>query len=72
MLETVKEVLDRALKDDSFRRLLLSNPDKALYGYAVTDEEHQLLASLNEDSLEDFAGGLGDRSTKGTWTPGAS
>lgn len=65
MSEALEKVVDRAVKDSAFRQLLLSNPDEALKGYAVTAEERQMLEGLTDDTFDDFAGGLGDRSTKG-------
>lgn len=62
---SLEQAIDRAVKDQAFRQLLLTNPDKALAGYHVTDEDRQILYSLNEDAFEEFAGSLGNRSTKG-------
>lgn len=70
MSETVlKEIVDRAVKDEAFRNNLLSNPTAALKGYDLTNAERELLSNLDEGNFDDFAGGLGDRSTKG-WLPG--
>jgi len=65
MSEALEQVVDRAVKDSKYRDLLLSNPEKALEGYAVTDEERQMLSELTTDTFDEFAGGLGDRTTKG-------
>jgi hypothetical protein len=67
----VKEIIERAIKDEDFRKLLFSNPDQALQGYQLTDEDRKVLENLNEDNFDEFAGGLGDRSTKGSWVVGA-
>ncbi len=67
----VKEIIERAIKDEDFRELLFSNPDQALQGYQLTDEDRKVLENLNEDNFGEFAGGLGDRSTKGSWVVGA-
>jgi hypothetical protein len=69
MSEALEQVVDRAVKDATYRQLLLSNPDEALKGYAVTSEERQLLANLTDATFDEFAGGLGDRTTKG-FVPG--
>lgn len=66
----VKEIIDRAVKDEAFRKLLFSNPAEALQGYDLSDEDRQLLENLNEENFDEFAGGLGDRSTKGSWIVG--
>lgn len=65
MSDALEQVVDRAIKDAKYRQLLLSNPDEALKGYAVTPEERQLLANLTEGTFDAFAGNLGDRTTKG-------
>jgi len=63
--EALDQVVERAVNDKSFRQLLLSNLDKALEGYAVSDEERSLLENLDEENFDQFAGGLGSRTTKG-------
>jgi hypothetical protein len=40
-----------------------------LTGDYVTDDERELLSNLDEGNFDEFAGGLGDRSTKGWITP---
>ncbi|RMD47754.1 MAG: hypothetical protein D6835_07050 [Candidatus Thermofonsia bacterium] len=67
--QTVKEIIERAINDKAFRQLLFKNPDEALKDYDLTDEERQILEGLDEDNFDDFAGGLGDRSTKGAIRP---
>ena len=66
----VSEIIARAVNDEAFRHLLLTNPGEALSGYAVTGEQRVMLGNLNENNLAEFAGALGDRATKGTWVPG--
>ncbi|MCB8985484.1 MAG: hypothetical protein H6659_16770 [Ardenticatenaceae bacterium] len=66
----VKEIIERAIKDEAFRKLLFSNPDEALQSYNLTEEDRKVLENLNEDNFDEFAGGLGDRSTKGSWVIG--
>jgi hypothetical protein len=71
MSDTVlKEIIDRAVNDEKFRDLLFNNPDKALEGYKLSDEDRKILEGLNADNFDEFAGGLGDRTTKG-WLPGS-
>jgi hypothetical protein len=69
MSDVVKQVIERAIKDEKFRKLLFDNPDKALSDYDLSQEDRELLHNLNEDNFGDFAGDLGDRTTKG-WLPG--
>ena len=66
----VKEIIERAMGDKKFRKQLFKHPGKALEGYDLTQEERDLLAGLDEDNFDDFAGGLGSRVTKGAWRPG--
>lgn len=70
MSDIVKEIIDRAVKDEAFRNLLFTNPDAALAGYSLTDEDRALLSNLDESNFDEYAGALGDRTTKG-WLPGA-
>ncbi len=70
MSQAFEDIIERAGKDPAFRQLLLDDPQKALEGYAVTDDERKMLANLDEAQLDQFAGKLGDRTTKGTWTAG--
>ncbi len=69
MSDTFVEIVARAVNDEAFRHLLLSNPQEALEGYALTDEERALLSEVTEDNFVEFAGSLDDRTTKG-WVPG--
>jgi hypothetical protein len=71
MSETFEAIIDRAVKDATFRDLLLSNPTAALQGYSLSSEEQAMLTNLDATQLDEFAGGLGDRTTKGRWVPGA-
>lgn len=67
--KVLKEIIQRAVEDEAFRKLLFSSPQEALKGYDLTAEEIKTLSDLNEDNFDKFAGGLGDRTTKG-WIPG--
>jgi len=69
--EALEQVVDKAVQDESFRKLLLSNPAEALKGFDLTDDEKALLEGLTEDTFNDFAGKLGGRITKG-FMPGGS
>ena len=61
----VMEIIGKAIDDKKFRQKLFKHPTKALDGYDLTDEERASLSNLDEDNFDDFAGGLGDRTTKG-------
>lgn len=70
MSEALDQIVERALTDRKFRTLLFQDLEKALAGYPVTDEERKLLENLDEENFDEFAGGLGSRTTKGSWYPG--
>jgi hypothetical protein len=68
--QAVSEIVERATNDEGFRQQLLTDPIETLKGFDLTDEERKLLSNLDEDTFDEFVGGLGDRSTKGKWVPG--
>lgn len=70
MSAVLKEILDRAIDNQEFRRLLFNNPSEALSGYNLTEDERQRLSALNKDNFDEFAGPLSGRTTKGAWRPG--
>ena len=70
MSDALDQVVTKAANDETFRQLLLSNPQQALEGYAVTDEERQMLSELTAETFEAFAGNLGERQTQGRWILG--
>lgn len=71
MSEAFEKLIERAVKDKDFRNLILKDPEKAAEGYAITADELELLKNIDEEQIDTFAGGLGDRTTKGSWNPGA-
>ncbi len=66
----VKQIIQRAVEDETFRNQLFNNPQTALSGYDLTLQESALLQGLNQDNFDEFAGTLGGRTTKGRWMPG--
>ena len=70
MSDSVKQIVEQAIEDEAFRELLFSNPDEALKDYELTDAEKQQLSGLNAGNFDEFAGELGDRTTRG-WLPGS-
>lgn len=69
--QAVQKIIERAIKDEDFRQQLFTNADEVLKEYELTDAEIEILKGLDEDNFDDFAGGLGGRTTKGLWIPGA-
>lgn len=61
----VMEIIGKAIEDENFRKKLFKNPEKELASYDLTDKERASFSDLNENNFSDFAGGLGDRTTKG-------
>jgi hypothetical protein len=62
--DAVAQIIGRAVMDDDFRALLLSNPEQALQGYDLSDDETEALKSLKQEDLEDFSAKLDSRITK--------
>lgn len=71
MSEGLESIVDRAVKDADFRKLLLSDPQKAMEGYTLTAEEQKMLEDLTDETFDQFVGGLGPRTTQGKWIHGA-
>ncbi len=49
--EAVQKVIGRAIADQTFRNLLLNNPDQALAGFDLTAEEISALKGIDRESL---------------------
>jgi hypothetical protein len=62
--QAVEQVIGRAVTDPEFRDLLFSDPDQALTGYDLTEEERQAILAMESKHVEDFAGKLDSRITK--------
>ena len=71
--EAVEQVIGKAVSDTKFREALFANPDKALHGYDLTEEEIAGLKKIDAESMESMAGGLDERISKAFiigWTIG--
>lgn len=64
--ETVTKVITKALLDDEFRSQLFSDPDEALSGYDLTEEERASLSALQEDAFDAFASEIEERISRST------
>jgi hypothetical protein len=51
-IENVQTIIGRAMVEPEYRELLFSDPDKALEGYDLTQEETQALKSMQNDKVE--------------------
>ena len=65
--DAVSQIIGRAVIDTEFRNLLFSNPDQALQGHDLTDDEIEALKNLRQEDLEDFSTKLDSRITKRAW-----
>jgi hypothetical protein len=61
---SVAQVIAKALVDAEFRNRLLTEPDTALSGYDLTEEERDSLSALREDAFDDFASEVEERISK--------
>jgi hypothetical protein len=62
--EAVQTVIGKAVTDSEFREELFANPDQALAGYDLTEEEIAGLKSIDAETLESVAGPLEERLSK--------
>ena len=62
--EVVNNIIGKAATDTDFRQLLRDNPDQALKGFDLTEEEKDSLRKMNFESLDKFSGDLDDRISK--------
>jgi len=65
--DAVSQIIGRAVTDEEFRKLLFSNPEQALAGYDLANEEKEALKNLKPEDLEDFSTKLDSRITKRAW-----
>jgi len=63
-MKDVKLVLDRAHKDDTFRILLLDNPDEALKEFSLSDKEKSKFKGIGQEQLMTFKSQLDKRFSK--------
>ena len=62
--EAVQAVIGKAVLDSEFREALFADPDEALEGYELTEEEVAALKSIDAETIESFAGSLDERISK--------
>ena len=65
--DAVSQIIGRAVTDAEFRKALFSNPEQALQGYDLTEDDKEALKNLKQEDLEDFATKLDSRITKRAW-----
>jgi len=62
--ETLQAVIGKAVLDSEFREALFADPDQALEGYELTEEEVAALKTIDAETMESFAGSLDERISK--------
>jgi hypothetical protein len=58
---SVEQIIRKALVDDVYRELLFNEPDKALEGYELTEEEESALKSIERDVFDSVASEIEER-----------
>jgi len=56
--ENLEKIVARAVEDEKFRELLFANPEQALAGIELTDQEIALLKTLVAENFDAAAGEL--------------
>lgn len=59
--EAVREIIFKAVSDTDFREMLLSNPEQALMGFDLTEDEREEFENLKAEDLDLDAQELEDR-----------
>jgi len=62
--EAVQAIIGKAVSDDKFREALFANPDKALQGYDLTEDEVAGLKKIDAETMQSMAGSLDERISK--------
>jgi len=59
--EEARKVVSKAVTDEEFRNTLFSDPDKALKGYDLSEDEVGALRAIPAETIDDFANNLDER-----------
>jgi hypothetical protein len=60
-VESLQEIIGRAVMEPEYRELLFSEPDRALEGYELTEEEASALKRLHPEKFDAVASELEER-----------
>ncbi len=63
--QTVEAVIGKAIMDAEFRKALIADPEKALAGYDLTEQEKAALKALDSETLDSMGSSLDARISKG-------
>ena len=69
--ETVQLIIARAVTDVDYREMLFNQPEEALQGFELSEEEHHALMNLQRDHFESVQSELEERLSKAGFGPGA-
>ena len=53
--EGLKEIITKAIVDESYRRRLLDDPDEAIKSHELSEAEAKMLRSLQPEAFEELA-----------------
>jgi hypothetical protein len=59
--QALEAVIGRAILDEGFRLALFADPEAALTGYELTEDELKALKSVDAETLDACAHGIGQR-----------
>src|SRR5690554_258624 len=62
--EALTTIVSRAITDSDYRVQLLNNPDAALQGYDLSEQEEKMIRSLSSDTFDAMALDLEARQSK--------
>jgi hypothetical protein len=60
-VESLQEIIGRAVMEPEFRELLFNDPHKAMEGYELTEEEVASLKQVHPEKFDAVAGELEER-----------
>lgn len=66
--DSVELIIGRAVTDQEFRELLFTDPDEAISGYELTQEETMLIKNIAPDRFEAVRSELEERLSKAGFT----
>ena len=70
-VESVQLIIARAVTDVDFREMLFNQPEEALQGFDLSEEEHQALMNLPQEQFESVQSELEERLSKAGFSPGS-
>ena len=63
-IESVQDILFRAVREEDYRELLFSDPNTALDGYELNEQEEQALKGIQREAFDAVSGELEERISK--------